>query len=44
MNDGLPPQVQLMHFILAKWISKPIYVAAELGIADLLAQGPKECR
>ena len=41
MNDGLPPQVQLMHFILAKWISKPIYVAAEFGIADLLAQGPK---
>jgi SAM-dependent methyltransferase len=41
MKDGLPPQVQLMQFILAKWISKPIYIAAELGIADLLAQGPE---
>jgi hypothetical protein len=29
-----------MQFILAKWISKPIYVAAALGIADHLADGP----
>lgn len=35
------PQVQLMKFIVGKWISKPIYVAAELGIADLLRDGPK---
>ena len=28
----LPPHAQLMQFILGKWISKPIYVAAELGI------------
>lgn len=41
MKDGLPPQVQLMQFILAKWISKPIYVAAELGVADILVDGPK---
>ena len=31
---------QLMRMILSKWISKPIYAAAELGIADLLARGP----
>jgi len=31
---------QLMRLILSKWISKPIYAAAELGIADLLAPGP----
>ncbi|KPA17594.1 hypothetical protein MHK_002188 [Candidatus Magnetomorum sp. HK-1] len=32
----LPPPAQLMNFIVGKWISKPIYVAAELGIADML--------
>ncbi len=39
--DELPPPVQLMNYIVGKWISKPIYVAAELGIADLLAEGSK---
>jgi hypothetical protein len=39
--SNLPPQSQLMQFILGKWISKPIYVAAELGIADMLAEGPQ---
>ncbi|MBT8340644.1 MAG: methyltransferase [Desulfatitalea sp.] len=37
----LPPAVQLMQFIVGKWISKPIYIAAELGIADVLSDGPK---
>lgn len=37
----MPPQAQLMNFIIGKWISKPIYVAAELGIADMLADGSK---
>jgi hypothetical protein len=40
-SSNLPPQTQLMQFILGKWISKPIYVAAELGIADMLADGPQ---
>ena len=35
------PQAQMMQFILGTWISKPIYVAAELGIADMLTDGPK---
>jgi hypothetical protein len=39
--NELPPPAQLMQFIVGKWISKPIYVAAELGIADLLAEGPR---
>jgi len=39
--SALPPHAQLMQFILGKWISKPIYVAAELGIADMLAEGPR---
>ena len=37
----LPPPAQLMQFIIGKWISKPIYVVAELGIADMLSDGPK---
>ncbi|MFC2154925.1 methyltransferase [Acidobacteriota bacterium] len=36
-----PPQAQMMQFIVGKWISKPIYAAAELGIADMLVNGPK---
>ena len=40
MDDRSSLQDQLMRMILSKWISKPIYAAAELGIADLLAQGP----
>jgi hypothetical protein len=31
-----------MQYIVGKWISKPIYVAAELLIADMLADGPKD--
>ncbi len=39
--NELPPPAQLMKFIVGRWISKPIYVAVELGIADMLAEGPK---
>ena len=39
--NELPSPGQLMKFIVGKWTSKPIYVAAELGIADMLAEGPK---
>ncbi|NNG02024.1 MAG: methyltransferase [Desulfobacteraceae bacterium] len=35
-----PPEAEMMKFIASKWIGKPIYAAAELGIADLLADGP----
>jgi hypothetical protein len=38
--DEISPQEQLMKFILGKWISQPIYVAAELGIADILSKCP----
>lgn len=42
MNQKVsPPEQQMMHFILGKWISKPIYVAAKLGIADMLTKGAK---
>ena len=36
------PSDQMMQYILAKWISKPIYVATALGIADHLADGRDE--
>lgn len=39
--NELPPPAQLMKYIVGRWISKPIYVAAELGIADMLTEGPK---
>ncbi len=38
-----PPHVEMMKFILGKWISKPIYVAAKLKLADHLSDGPKSC-
>jgi ubiquinone/menaquinone biosynthesis C-methylase UbiE len=38
-NESAPDQ--LMKYIVGRWISKPIYVAAALGIADLLSKGPK---
>lgn len=37
----VPPHAQMMQFILGTWICKPIYVAAEMGIADMLSDGPK---
>lgn len=40
-HQQLPPPAQLMNFIIGKWISKPIYAAAEFRIADILADGPK---
>lgn len=40
-SNELTLQDQMMKMIVAKWISKPIYIAAELGIADLLVQGGK---
>jgi hypothetical protein len=41
MNNNLPPPAKLMNFIVGKWISKPIYGAAEPGISDMPADGPK---
>ncbi|MFC1580242.1 methyltransferase [Thermodesulfobacteriota bacterium] len=34
------PEDQMMQWITSQWISKPIHVAAELGIADLLRDKP----
>jgi nucleotide-binding universal stress UspA family protein len=35
------PAAKLLELIAARWISEAIHVAAILGIADLLAHGPK---
>lgn len=37
----LPPDVQLLQLASGAFISQAIYVAAKLGIADLVADGPK---
>jgi cyclopropane fatty-acyl-phospholipid synthase-like methyltransferase len=41
MNERFPkPEDQMMQWITSKWITGPIRVAAELGIADLLLDKP----
>jgi hypothetical protein len=35
-----PPAATLLHMMTGYWISQAIYVAAKLGIADLLTDGP----
>jgi DNA-binding transcriptional ArsR family regulator len=37
---GIPPHVQLIQMGVAIWQARAVYAAAELGIADLLAEGP----
>ncbi|MGD9010597.1 MAG: methyltransferase, partial [Desulfobacteraceae bacterium] len=40
-SDSIPkPEDQMMQWITSKWITKPLHVATELGIADLLQEGP----
>ncbi|HVE40275.1 MAG TPA: methyltransferase [Planctomycetota bacterium] len=39
--DALPPHAQLVQMGTAHWVSHLVYAAADLGLADLLAQGPK---
>ncbi len=40
-KDENPPPPVLFQMATAYWISQAIYVAAKLGIADLLADGPQ---
>ncbi|MDM8521819.1 methyltransferase [Desulfococcaceae bacterium HSG8] len=39
--ETIPPEAQMMQFILGKWISKPVNIAAKLGISDILAEGSR---
>src|SRR5262245_4425318 len=44
MNDNKtnkPPHAQIIEMATAHWISRIVYVAARLGLADRLAEGPK---
>ena len=36
-----PPRLQLTRFVSSLWAPQSIYVAAALGIPDLLANGPR---
>ena len=40
--SGRPPP--LFEMATSYWISQVVYVTAELGVADVLKQGPKSCR
>lgn len=37
----IPPPLQMLQLISGFWVSRCLYVAAKLGIADLLNDGPK---
>jgi hypothetical protein len=39
-STATPPPVALVHMMTGYWVSQAIYVAAKLGIADLLAHAP----
>ena len=41
MNPTVPPHVQMIQMGTAYWLSSLVYTAARIGLADLLADGPK---
>jgi ubiquinone/menaquinone biosynthesis C-methylase UbiE len=40
-NPDVPPSVGMLQMISGFWISRAIYIAAKLGVADQLRDGPK---
>ncbi len=40
---AIPPPMALLQLVTGYWVSQAIYVAAKLGLADLLRDGPKSC-
>lgn len=42
-NEGSPSAPVLFQMATGFWLSQAIYVAAKLGIADLLKDGPQSC-
>lgn len=40
-ESNVPPPVAMLHLISGFWISRCIYIAAKLGIADIVKQEPK---
>jgi SAM-dependent methyltransferase len=43
MAEELPPPMALYRMVSGFYLSRAIYVAAKLGIADLLVDGPQSC-
>jgi SAM-dependent methyltransferase len=41
--EGRPPSLALLDLITGKWVAQALAVAARLGVADMLADGPKPC-
>ncbi|HEY8205240.1 MAG TPA: methyltransferase [Pyrinomonadaceae bacterium] len=41
MSKEVPPPLQMLQLISGFWISRCVYIAAKLGIPDLLKAGPK---
>jgi hypothetical protein len=41
VNAEIPPSVAMLQLIGGFWVSRAIYIAAKLGIADLLKSGPQ---
>jgi hypothetical protein len=39
----VPPPIGILNLIMGKWVAQALYVAAKLGIADLLKDGPRPC-
>jgi ubiquinone/menaquinone biosynthesis C-methylase UbiE len=42
-NQAMPPQLAVLQMASGYWVSRSIYVAAKLRIADLLKDSPKSC-
>ena len=43
MSDGNSQPPALFQMATGYWLSQAVYVAAKLGVADLLKDGPKSC-
>ena len=43
-SETLPPHAQLIQMATAYWVSRTVYAAAKLSLADHLASGPKSAR
>jgi SAM-dependent methyltransferase len=40
-SQALPPHIQLVQMGSAYWVSRVVFIAAKLGLADQLSDGPK---
>jgi SAM-dependent methyltransferase len=43
-NDNLPPALRMSQLIVSLWVPQAVHAAAELGIADVLAEKPQPSR